>query len=513
MKKSLKILEKIPYLLERLSSKPEIGGAQLTNAGIQYILFEKGKPKTLFFRFPPGVMSDGRIQNRDQFIAVLRKLHEAIEPEKESKNLQIVVTLPSELVYSQSFSVPNIGQEELKESADLNLKMVSPMPSEKTYSGWQVIKKNPTQYELFGAFVDRAVVDEFREAFLKASFHVVVFEFPGLALAHLVQKTLTPSKESTLLIYVSSDGLDLSILRNNRLSFNYFRSWKSIQGEDSQISREVFNRVVVSEIQKVLNFSSSKFKESFEKALIVAPGFEGEIRELILQNFPFSSMPISVSSEKLTPAWYVVWGAALRGELSPTGDNRINLNSETSAEIFFQEHLLSFVHLWRNVLILVFAFFIVVFGISAYFLNNYEEDLQTRILASKSEVDTQELSLLYDRATEFNALVSGLTSEFSTSVNLSRFFDRFFALADAGGVIIKNIELTSGGSSARIIAEAPNNSAALTFKNTLTKEDGFGSVELPLFGISDTGQNTVQFSMTFVLDQEFFSDVTTPTSS
>lgn len=505
MKKTTELFQKIPYLLERLSSKPKVGGVVLTNAGIQYTFFEKAKPKTFFFRFPPGVMGQGRVKNKDQFIAVLRKLHEAIEPEKETKIIQIVASLPSELIYTQSFSVPNVGEEHLAESADLNLRMVSPMPSEKTYSGWQVIKKNPDRYELFGAFVDRGVVDEFRDIFSKAHFHVVVFEFPGLALAHLLQRNLTPLKKSTLLLYVSSDGLDISILRNNKLSFNYFRSWKSIQGEDNQISRSVFDTVVVSEIQKVLNFSSSKFKEVFDRAFIVAPGFDEEIKKLVAENFSFPANPLLFSPQSLSPAWYVAWGTFLRGEVNLGKDERINLNSETSAEIFFQEHLKGFVKLWRNVLILVSIFFLVVFGVASFFLKNHHIDLQDKIAASKAEVDAEELSFLYDQAGKFNALVDGIKSETDTSFIWSTFFDNFFVLADKSEITIKSIDVDGGG--VRISAEAPDNTAALSFKNILVADEDLLDVDLPLFSITETAEKRVQFSVSFSIDKEsFFSE-------
>ena len=108
--------------------------------------------------------------------------------------MRVVVVLPAATVYTQSFDIPNVGEDKLIESADLNLQMISPMPKETAYMSFERLQETPDRYELLGAFAERALVDRYWDILSQAKFPPIVFEFPGLALTRLFRSIGAPSR-------------------------------------------------------------------------------------------------------------------------------------------------------------------------------------------------------------------------------------------------------------------------------------------------------------------------------
>lgn len=491
--------KKATYYFERLSSKPIIGGMQISNSGIQYVVFEKKlEPKMFSLRLPPGVIKEGHLQDPDQFLTSLQQLHKLIAPEKPAHILQVVVSLPASVVYTQSFTVPNISDEKLKESAMLNLRMISPLPADSAYMSWQITSETLEKYELLGAFVEKSVIDDLRRALIAANFHPVVFEQPALSISHLIWKFLKLYNHPILVLYVSSDGINLSILRGNVLHFDYFRSWLSIQGENRQISRDLFDRVIADETQKVIHFTMSRFRENFEKVFLVSPGFESEIQELLLSRFQISATTLVFPEKALSSAWYVAWGAAIRGVTDLSKDRFINLNYETSADLYYEEHAVGFVRLWRNIIAMVLGFFLLVFAGTTYFLNNQIANLKERLVVSKTQINQREFNELRDKITEFNDLVKGIHGEQRLVGFWRDALIQFLSTAAENKVTVDRIEATSISSPVRVAARAPDNARILAFRNEIIKKnDLFVDVDVPLLNIIELEDGSVGFSMSF----------------
>src|ERR1051325_7038755 len=155
MKISHKFKDKLNYFLERLSSKPIIGGMQITDSGLQYLRIVQGEPQQYYVKLPPGIIRNGRVDNYDELLKFLKELHGTISPKKPSELIKVILSLPSEVVYTQGFTVPNVGEEKLKEAALLNLQVLSPMPPGLAYMSYQVIGESEERYELLGAFAEK----------------------------------------------------------------------------------------------------------------------------------------------------------------------------------------------------------------------------------------------------------------------------------------------------------------------------------------------------------------------
>ena len=467
--------KKAGQILARLSSKPLLGGIYVSNFGIQYISFIGGVPKMISLRFPPGVVTDGRIQDKEQFRRVCSEIHAAVSPDNPDKRTQVVVVLPGALVYTQSFSIPNVGDDKIDESAILNLQMISPIPQQTAYMSWQELGGSSDKRELLGAFVERSAVDEIRDIFSETGFYPIAFEFPSLSLSRLVSESSDIKEKCVLMFHISSDGINLAIIRGNKLHFDYFRSWRSIQGEESQISRERFDRVIVEEVRKVMNFSMSKFRVKVDMALIVAPGFESEVSGVISKNFSMEVDPLTLSVPEISPQWYVAYGAAMREAMYFGSKERyINLNKETSEDLFFQEHLFGFVGLWRNAITVVFGFFLFVFAVAYLFLSGQEKTLQSGIVLSKAEVNQSEYSLIAEKAGRFNVLLEVVGREPENADFWHGFLTGFIDNAAGNKISVRRVDASSVTSPIQIYAEAPDNASVVAFKNKLSESAEYG---------------------------------------
>lgn len=490
-------LNKIPIFLERLSSRPVVGGLQITNAGIQYVRLGEKKPETFALRFPPGVIQDGKVQNAEQFAAVLRELHKAISPEKPDEVLQITVALPAGSVFTQSFEVPNVEKEKLEESAMLNLQMISPLPAQNAYMSWEILQATPEHYEMLGAFTEKNALDTLRNIFLEEHFHPVAFEFPALSLSRLFSEVGDFDAAATLLLQVTSDGIDLSVIRRGKLYFDYFRSWHSIQGESKEISRDVFDSVVAEDVRKVANFSLSRFKEGVTRALLVAPGFEKEVGEILQNRIGIPAASLLLPNQELSPAWYVARGAALREAVEIGETQLINLNYETSKDLFFEEHVIGFVRLWRNVFSIVFGFFLIIFAVTAFYLAGQYQSLEQRLVVSKNQIDQSLYQDLVTKSEVFNNIVETLQSEPRQVAEWYSFFSKLKTLAGQYQIVIQRIDAASLSGSIGVSASAPDNAKTLDFKNALESDPTFLNIDLPLANIRENADNSVSFSINF----------------
>lgn len=304
------LFQKIGRLIDKLSSKPLVYGLEISESSLTYVYFESNAPKTAAVKLATGVIKDGKLADRAAFIEALKALHNEVLPKAADRLLKVDCALPSSAVYTQSFEVPNVGEDKLGETVGLNLQMISPIAVGEANMSAAVIGETPDRYELLGAFAEKAAVDDFRSALIEAKFAPASFEFPSLALARLIARSVSIGPRPVLVIALKSDGLDLLILRDGALHFNYFRSWRSIQGDGRTVSREVFDGVIVDEVRKVINFSVSRWGEGPSGALLVAPNFEAEVTDLLASHFNLRSAVFVPPPPAVPSSFFVALGAA-----------------------------------------------------------------------------------------------------------------------------------------------------------------------------------------------------------
>jgi hypothetical protein len=491
------IAEYFSNLLQKLSTEPTIGGLVFGDAVIQYISLGP-VPKAASVRLPPGVIREGRIIDKEKLLISLKSLRGLIDSEKKSRTLSVVLSLPTAPVYTQSFQIPNVGSEKISESAILNLKMLSPIPEDSAYLTFQLLGENTDHYEMLGAVAEKHDVDSFKEVLEQAGFTAIVSEFTSLSLARAVATNLGAKDQSSVILYVSSDGLQLLIVRGGGLYFTYFRSWLSIQGEARQISKEVFENAVNQEMQKVLNFALSRFRENITQIFLLAPGMETQIDQFLETRFGLKVESLVLPGWSLTPHWYAALGAAMRGKMDRSEDAFLSLSKHTAIELFKHEQALNFIVLWRNILGGVLAIFVILYGGTAYFLNQEVQTLSSNLAIFRITSQEKDLQELKNKANVFNQLVGTLKeARGATGGQWSVFVKRIGELATAGGVRSIRVEASSFSGLLTVTGQAGSVDAITNFKNVLSAAPDIKEVNLNITKISQLNEGTFNFEISF----------------
>ncbi|MFA5083809.1 MAG: hypothetical protein WC475_00275 [Candidatus Paceibacterota bacterium] len=482
-----------------MSSQPAIGGLEISDSALRFLRIEGGKITTASLRLPPGIILDGKINDRQNFLAALKNIHSQLTRTKKVSKIHAIICLPVSVVYSQSFVIPVINHENIEEAAELNLQIVSPIKLEKAYSDWQIIGKDTNQMNALGAFVENSIVDEYDKCLRESGFLPTAFEFPALSLSRLI-KDLGPAVDIDkpyLAVDVSSDGLNFLIIRKGELYFNHFLFWRTLQGEKRQIVFSDFKDILVQEVQKIFNFISVNYKETFEGAIITAPALEKEVGEIIETEFKLKVIPLRLRNyESLSPVWFTVFGSALRGLIPRREDVSISLTVHNVIEEFYHEQTLSFISLWRNAFLISSLVLLAAFGGTDMFLARTQKKIGAQISSLIAHPQIQEVSNLEEKAKSFNNLVALILEAKNSTKKWSSFFSQLNTLA-GNSIIFDRIIVASLDAPVRIQGRADSEEAMINFKNNLASQPNFDKVDLPLTGIHPTADRRVSFELTF----------------
>jgi Tfp pilus assembly PilM family ATPase len=496
MKKNL--FANLTAFFENLALKPRLGGFQINDSNLRYLQINKDdKPQTFSVKLPPGIVLGGKVQDEEAFVSYLRELHSLIFPENPDEKIKTVVCLPSAVVYTQSYSIPNVGKERLKEAANLNLETISPIPAEKAYMSWQLIKETRDKFDLLGAFAESEVVDKFRDLLEKAGFSPIIFEFPSLSLSWVINNEFGPRENSFLILNISGDGIDLFLLRDGSIYFDYFRSWRSVQGNKKEIVKEDFNRVVVEEIKKVSNFASNKFNEDLKYIFVIAPGLEQEMKSLIEANFRVQAAPLQISIQPLDSSWYTVLGSAVRGNWNRSKDHYISLGTFRVDDIFFREQVIDFIKMWRNVFLGVAAVFLIITIGSYILLNTQPRTLGERLEIFDTTLEREEVNSLRESVEEFNFLVDTVLKVKKNEGEIPNILEEVMGLTKEDDLIIDSINIGSTNSPISLSGKVPSYDKVIEFKNTLENDPRFTEVNMPFSKIFTSEGNFVSFDVSF----------------
>jgi hypothetical protein len=491
-------LKRALVFFKRLSLKPKLGGLQITNSVLRYVfLKDNGAVNTISVKLPPGVVSGGQIQSEENFLHALKQLHELLCPEKPEKKIKVVISLPSAITYTRNYNIPNVGKNRLEEAAELNLKMISPILSEDTYMSWQLIDETRDKFELFGAFVEAQAVDKFRDLLWQVGFMPMIFEFPSLSLSWVINNAIGPRSEPFLTLSISGDGLDIFLLKNGSIYFDYFRSWRSIQGNGKQISRADFNQVVIEEVGKVVNFTSSRFNETLKYIFIVAPGLEQEIKQIVEAKFNIQAAPFRTPIKLQDSSWYVALGAAIRGGWDRSEDRYVSLGTSRVEKIFFQERIVEFTKFWGNAMAALIATFLILMIGSFFLLKTKPEISDRRSDLFNIDFEQSEISELKQSAEEFNRLVKAVANVKREQTSIPAVLDGVREITEKYGVVIDSISISPSNFAVSMIGHVPSYERVIDLKNALADSSKFREVDMPFSKIFASEGSFVNFDVNF----------------
>ncbi len=487
-----------------LATKPHIGGLEISHSSLKYLTIKGTRSiQQASVKLPPGIIEQGKPVNIDQLIAALKSLHTQIAP--LSSAINVVLVIPSSLVYVQAFSVPLMQPGEQEEAIDLNLQMISPGKIDESYYDWQEIKRNEGagHLDLLGAFTSSEIVEKLIGALMSANFNVVSVEFPGLALSRLIkERWQSPTSDpQSLMLYLNGEGVLITTLKEANLYFAHFTPWSEIvsSAQEREITFADIEKFLTQEIQRVLTFYLGRTGHSLKSAILISPMFNYEIVQIAEQKFSLSMKNLAISElPDLSPSWFPTLGAALRGLIARSKDTFLSLSQISAKTEYYQERVLTLIALCRNIilgaLIFVFIAYLTVDGV----LYRSEATGNQKSSTLTSTINAAEVQQLREQAEAFNKSITLARIAKDKEGHWSPVFD---ALRSVTGTSITMSRVFADRTNLSLIitGTATNELAAINFKGRVERIPNVKSVSLPLSQIKTEGVGAVSFSLTATL--------------
>ena len=492
------------HLKNLLTSPLKVGALELSATAVKYLTIRGGSILQASLRLPPGIIEKGVIVNRPLLIAALKNLHNQILPDAQAP-INVIATIPSHVIYAQSFTVPLVASEHLEESIRLNLQMISPNNIEDSYYDYQEIQTNKdlANIDLLGAFAPSGPVHGYEQALRETGFVPVAVEFPGLALARLVRERWggIEATQDYLLIHIGGEGVLLLILKNGNLTFHHFTPWSDLGTTESTgpLSFSTIKSFLDRELQRVLNFYLSRTGKPITEAILVSPVFNYEIVQLASEKLHLKVRNLSIAElPKLQPSWFTVLGSALRGSRSQASDTDVSLSATTTQTEYYQERLHGFIATWRNIIIGSLVIVLIAFTLVDSVFTKENGRIEHRLQAEFTAEELKNTKSIQETITTFNSLLDLIERTGKNEVPWSPFLVELQKIAGKD-IAFDRVYLNGGVSDSHglVAARATNDAAALAFKERLMADAHIKSVSLPLAEIKALSDRTASFNITF----------------
>ncbi len=497
------IFEKI---LKILRIRAPIGGLEISDSSLRYAIFSDNRWLTASLRLPPGLLENNQIKDKEQFAAALRSFAVQIKDlTKNRSKISVMVSLSSINIYSQVFNLPVLSKEEEMEKAiQLNVQMISPGESSQNYSSWQILNKKTSgmRFEILSVFINKQVVNEMISELKEAGFFPLAVESRSLSIARLVRQAASGIDlgKVYLSMLIDSSGIDLITLENGYPYFEYFNSWRQLQGEERQITFENFQSSIVRNFEQVLNFYSTHFNKNIDGVILAATGLKDEVKEIVGKNFPFQPKELALpGGENIDSNWYIVLGCALRGVSSlAKKENEINLLGLDIQEEFQKQQLINFLNFWRVLLPATLAILLIAVIGAEIFAGQVGASLVDRQNSLHiSPAQLQDMTTLTAQVDQFNKSVSLIKNIQKTTVLKSPLLQKLNALAQKDNINLTSLIYQGEGVPVNLGGGAGQQDQILAFKQDLQNDPAFLSVNLPLSSIQISSHGFV-FSLSFI---------------
>lgn len=485
-------------ILQSLKASIAVGGLEIGDSILRWSVWKNGEWRLASLRLPPGILAGGEIKDFKEFVEALRSLKSQIGYSKRSK-IPAIISLASLKVYLQIFSLPFLSDAKLEEALQLNLQMSSPLPFKEAYSGYELLwrDEDAQKSEYLGAFIDQDPVNELLKALEAAGFMAVSVEPRGLSITRVVRKFSSfEHGRSYILMVVDANGLELIVLRNGNLYFDYFNTWKDLETENKEISVEGFRDTVVRSMQQVLNFYRARWPEPIDSILLASTNLSQEIKNILKGSFPFEVQELALDLGGASNEWLMALGAGLRGTIPLRDDKELSLLGIDTKAQYRREQTLNFLRFWSSVVPAALTVLLFAFLGSYYILARAETDLKNRPTIELTQEQKNQESALEKEAQAFNKEVSmllGIQQIYNPAK--ATLLQRLTPVADAYQITLNRVTYATGGA-VTLMGESRIHDSILSFRDELSKEAPFKNVDLPFQNIQPS-PNGFSFSMTF----------------
>lgn len=498
---SLKYFKKIARILK---PRIEIGGLDINDGSISFLSLdpETKRSRQISLTLEQGIIIGGKIKEPSQFIKTLKELHSRITPNR-SKKIHVVVSLSDANVYTQHFALPLLQSSSLKEAVQLNLQVLSPIDFSKAYSDWQQVPATQNvdnQVDILASFSEKEIIDSFYNALSNSQFLPVAIEQKMASLTRAITKLSAgyDPQKSHFLLYVNSDGVGFSIIKNSSLYFDRFTLWSALIKENSQskqITLKEFGDIIVQESHQVVNYYSSRFHDAVTSLYVVAPGFEEQVKNIMVDQFSLTIEPLALKEYVLDISWLAALGASLRGLTSRSLDTDVSLAPEDTEIQFLHSQIIEFVSLWRNI-ILATLFIVLAASVGTYLFLNYLIGGTVKGLnISTGSYSEAHLSTLTSEANSFNQVINQALLARQKQTRWSHVLSDIVS-KESTTAFIDHLYVQSPGLPVILNGRANTSNDAVDFKNRIASLSYISNVDLPLSSLILNG-NQVSFSISF----------------
>lgn len=485
-------------ILRILRPSLDVGGVEINDNEIKFVSLSDGKISKFSAKVPPGIISEGKVIKADEVIKVLKSLHSQIT--QKSKKIPVVISVSDANVYTQSFTLPVLNGSNFEEAVRLNMQVISPIDFLKSYSDWEKISmSSPHEFEILSSFVNKGIIDPIYKCFNESNFLPVAIEQKGFSVVRAIQKMGIVGNQPCFVLHVGGDGVSFSIIKDQLLYFNRFSSWSSVVKQNN-LEREIsfvdFSNLILQETHKIINFYSSRFNDGIEKIVVLAPGLEVQVKNILQDNFSIKIESIEGNLTGIENSWLVAFGSALRGLLPRSKDVHISLAPDGTEELFLHSQILAFSSMWRTIIISVLTVATLSFVGVYLFLNFVIADSSKKLNNLSSNQNTAYYQALKNEAEMFN---KNINLALTAKAQQNRLSSPIAAIFDKAGTTIKidRILIQSTGSQSSINARAPKESDAVQFKDQIQTIHGISNADLPLSSLVQVSSDEFNFRINF----------------
>jgi hypothetical protein len=492
----------VKRLLAALGLVPISGGLELTDHLIRLACYDGQQWQFSGIRLDPDVLSEGKIKNRERFVAHLVAL-KATMPGMQSKKKKMYVTVAmgQTAIYNQVFSLPSVEGKNFENAVQINLQMASPVDIKDVYSGWEIAGRdaNLARVDILAAFADRVMVDEITRALFDAGFIALAIESKALALARMFRDKGTGADKDASYILVNIDdvGLEFLVVRGGRLYFDYATPWSYLIDEKGSVAMDKFKETFAANLRQVMNFYLQRWQGLLTGVVIASGVFVEEAMQVANQTLGlpvFSLEPMS--GGQFAPEWFVAVGAGLRVFGRKGASSEMTFLGDGAQETFAKDQALRFAEFWRFLVPTFFAVLVGLFGLTYVFLLKTEASVVAGSLTGATSAQIQEGNTLKLKAASFNQSVATVKSIESSTDPKYLMLGDILQLASSSGVVVEQFSFSGYDSQASLSGQASAQQQILAFQGLIEADPRFGKVTLPLSGVQGSG-GTYTFSMMF----------------
>ena len=473
-------------LLNILNPQPQINALEITDVDLKICFFKGEEPFFYSIKLEAGVVSDGKIVERDKLISALKELKKQIPSGRKKRNY-VIVNISDSNIYTQLFNLPPAVGANMEEAIRLNLQMLSPIDFANVYSDWQILKNNKkdgAEMDILGAFIQKEIIDDFDDSLKAVGFMPIAIESGGLALGRLAKEgAANIGADSHFIIFlVGVNGLGFNLVKNGDIYFNHFISWQSIYKDQRQVSFDSFKDVIIEEIKRVMGFYATHWGGQVSELYLITYGLKDEIIELINKNFSFKVQPFILSKyPNVSQFNFSVLGSALRGLVPRSLDTMISLSKIGTEKEFYNQKIVRFFKVWSIAVCAFLIFLNVLFGAVDIFLMKISASLgeQRASLVSDKQAENTEVQKLQEEIMNLNRRIGLAMESYGERSKWSSFFEKIKLLTPER-VDIRRIFIQSIDAPVSITARSADEQAAIDFKNNLIGAQIFENVDLPI---------------------------------